>query len=75
MAVVVCGLLRRSHLLKRWIEVVKSKTKWDGGMPDLMRLTPRGEELHRAIFGADPVESDLTRLLSSDTPTADASRS
>jgi len=63
--------LVKAALTQGWIEVVKSKTKWDGGMPDLIRLTPRGEELYRAIYGADPVESDLTRLLREHAPHGD----
>jgi hypothetical protein len=63
--------LVKAALTQGWIEVVKSKTKWDGGMPDLIRLTPRGEELYRAIYGSDPVESDLTRLLREHAPHGD----
>lgn len=77
-AAVYCGVkdgevgtikrLVKSAVSNGWIEVVKSKTKWLAGLPDLIRLTPRGEELYRTIYGSDPVESDLTRLLREHAP-------
>lgn len=60
--------LVRAAVSNGWIEIVKSKTKWLRGLPDLIRLTPRGEDLYRAIYGSDPVESDLTRLLREHAP-------